>query len=78
MAENFEVARFENSLIFQINDEPISRIDTLNNTNCSSIPTLSIILNSQKRQKRNSEQDNKQSYDIQKISFNNIFIVNNF
>lgn len=78
MAENFEVARFENSLIFQINDEPISRIDTLNNTNCSSIPILSIILNSQKRQKRNSEQDNKQSYDIQKISFNNIFIVNNF
>lgn len=49
MVKNLKVARFENALIFEINNKPISRIDTLNgDTNCSNKAWSSIILNFQK------------------------------
>lgn len=61
MAEILKAAWIENTLIFQIDDEPIPGVDTPpTNRNCSSISGSSIALNSwYHKQKRNSEHDNE-------------------
>lgn len=63
-AKNPEVVRLENVLIFEIDDEPILRVD-IPNTNRSSTLGLSIALNPQQKKQKCEYNTNKQCHKTQ-------------
>lgn len=78
-AENLEAARLENALIFEIDDEPISGVDTPN-TNRSSTPGSSIALNPRQRKRKREHNTNEQRHETQpaEASQNAVLIANSF
>ncbi len=62
-AENLEAARLENSLVFQIDDEPFPGVDTPANFNYSQSSSIALALRVSKR-KREPESNSQPSADI--------------